>query len=389
MERADGRPLYQQVRQALLELLASGDYEPGTRFLTEREVCERFGVSTTTAVRALNDLVAAGALIRRQGSGTFVSEPSPKSAAPRGNGARRERSIACIVHSHDGNVAQVVRGLQPELTELGYRMYLSYVDGSAAGESRALREAIEENVAGIVLYPAENGAPTEVFTEVRARGIPLVTVDRYRPDVVSDAVVADNLAIGYRVTRALIELGHERIAPLWQEINCTSVSDRLAGHIQALRDHGLPVRPELTVLRRFQPKRPGRPGLVETLLSGSQPPTVLLCGNGFALAQAAEELVELGHEVPGAVDLAGMDDVGPFDVFPLTVVAATVPAYDIGREAARLLHRRIESGDPYSDVQQITLPISIRTRESAPGHLRVVVGSDRSVSESELSAEDR
>jgi GntR family transcriptional regulator, arabinose operon transcriptional repressor len=78
VDRGAGRiPLYEQVTQALAQDLSSDDtYTPGSRFLTEREVCERFSVSTTTAVRALNALVADGLLVRRQGSGTFVADRS-------------------------------------------------------------------------------------------------------------------------------------------------------------------------------------------------------------------------------------------------------------------------------------------------------------------------
>ena len=63
-------------------------------------------------------------------------------------------------------------------------------------------------------------------------------VDRYRPDLATDAVIADNLAAGHDLTAALIGAGHQPIATLWDETDVTSVRDRLAGHIQALREPG-------------------------------------------------------------------------------------------------------------------------------------------------------
>jgi L-alanine-DL-glutamate epimerase-like enolase superfamily enzyme len=53
---------------------------------------------------------------------------------------------------------------------------------------------------------------------------------------------------------------------------------------------------------------------------------VLLCANGYVLAIAAQELVALGVDIPGRVDLAGMDDAGPFDVLPLTAAAVVLPS---------------------------------------------------------------
>ena len=380
-------PLYEAVKRALRETIARGEFVPGAPFVTERRVCEEFGVSKTTAVRALNELVAEGVLVRRQGSGTFVAERSPAAsvrpvdgaavsglAAEPPGAATQTATVACILQGATGpHVTKLLAGVEATCSELGYRMYMTQTQNDPAREGRALREALESRVSGIVLYPVEGHANAEIFAEVRRRNVALVMVDRYRPDVPTDAVVADNIAVGYQVTAELIRMGHSRILTLWQETDCSSIRDRLTGHIQALRDKDIRVRPELTALRRYGSRSdPEQSGTVEALLARPEPPTVLLCANGYALARAVEDLVRLGMEVPGRVDLAGMDDAGPFDILPLTAVAATLPSREMGQRAVELLHERISSGRPYDDVQNVVLPITIRTRDSAPGHLRVV-----------------
>lgn len=67
-------PIYQQLHDLLLESIRA-DYRPGSRFLTEREVGVRFGVSRATANKALAALVAEGKLEFRKGVGTFVPNP--------------------------------------------------------------------------------------------------------------------------------------------------------------------------------------------------------------------------------------------------------------------------------------------------------------------------
>jgi LacI family transcriptional regulator len=96
---------------------------------------------------------------------------------------------------------------------------------------------------------------------------------------------------------------------------------------------------------------------------------VLLCSNGYALATVAQDLVALGLEVPGDIDLACMDDAGPFDVLPLTAAAVSLPARDMGRRAMTLLHERV-SGTP-SETQLIVLPVTIQTRQSSVGYMRI------------------
>lgn len=65
-------PMYQQLNQLLRELVSSGEFGTGAKFLTERQISERFGVSRVTANKALSSLVSEGLLEFRKGVGTFV-----------------------------------------------------------------------------------------------------------------------------------------------------------------------------------------------------------------------------------------------------------------------------------------------------------------------------
>ena len=66
------QPIYQQLNEALRGLLGSGEFKTGARFLTEREVSQRFEVSRATANKALSNLVSEGILEFKKGVGTFV-----------------------------------------------------------------------------------------------------------------------------------------------------------------------------------------------------------------------------------------------------------------------------------------------------------------------------
>ncbi|KAA5540920.1 GntR family transcriptional regulator [Roseiconus nitratireducens] len=64
-------PVYQQLNELLRSTLAA-EYGCGDRFLTEREISQRYEVSRATANKALASLVSEGVLEFRRGIGTFV-----------------------------------------------------------------------------------------------------------------------------------------------------------------------------------------------------------------------------------------------------------------------------------------------------------------------------
>jgi len=69
-----GRRGGQQVRQWLLDMLASGRYAAGSKLPTERALSEQLGVPRSAVRNALAALEAEGLVVRRIGSGTFAAE---------------------------------------------------------------------------------------------------------------------------------------------------------------------------------------------------------------------------------------------------------------------------------------------------------------------------
>jgi GntR family transcriptional regulator len=76
-------PLYIQLKQVLTELVKSDEFRVGDKFLTERQISERFDVSRATANKALSSLVSERLLAFHKGVGTFVVEDAtPESSFP-------------------------------------------------------------------------------------------------------------------------------------------------------------------------------------------------------------------------------------------------------------------------------------------------------------------
>src|ERR1700760_1184889 len=67
------RPKYRLIFEGLKESILSGEYAQGTRLPSENELVRRFGVSRMTIVKAIKELQQLGLVVRRVGSGTYVT----------------------------------------------------------------------------------------------------------------------------------------------------------------------------------------------------------------------------------------------------------------------------------------------------------------------------
>lgn len=73
--RRGGEPLYKQIADFIRQKVDDGVWEVGYQIPTEMKLCQQFGVSRITVVKALERLAEEGVLVREQGKGTFVSLP--------------------------------------------------------------------------------------------------------------------------------------------------------------------------------------------------------------------------------------------------------------------------------------------------------------------------
>jgi GntR family transcriptional regulator len=164
-----GRPLYEQMADALRAEIREGRYRPGDKLPSERELSERFGVSKVTARQAIVQLRAEGLVRSRVGSGVFVAEKGP----PR-------RLSDDILRGEAFYKAMERQGLQPDVA------------------TTITREPATEEVAEAL--DVSEGA--EVLVHVRLTraegGLPLFLATNYFPAWVAEAVpqLAEESTVG-------------------------------------------------------------------------------------------------------------------------------------------------------------------------------------------------
>jgi len=72
INRSSSAPIYHQIKEQILEAIATGVLPEGSPLPSERELVDRLNVSRMTVRRALNELTINGQLQARPGKGTYV-----------------------------------------------------------------------------------------------------------------------------------------------------------------------------------------------------------------------------------------------------------------------------------------------------------------------------
>ena len=103
-----------QVAQQLRRAIDEGRYQAEERLPSEREMCVQFGVSRTVLREAQRELVRAGYIEARHGSGTYV----------RSRAEMQQQALSDWLSNHDNHIVKLleVRSLlEPGIAELAAR----------------------------------------------------------------------------------------------------------------------------------------------------------------------------------------------------------------------------------------------------------------------------
>ena len=168
-------PLYQRIHALLRQRILSGEWNYGAMLPNEHDFCEEYKVSRGTIRQVLSELEKEGIIRREQGRGTFVTS----TARPEGSKGQVNRTISFIVpYVRDSFVATILLGVENVARTRGYAVLFSHVENDLEKQEIVLRTALNQGVAGIILYPVNSTDAGSVLTRLIQQRFPLVMVDR-------------------------------------------------------------------------------------------------------------------------------------------------------------------------------------------------------------------
>jgi LacI family transcriptional regulator len=334
------------------------------------EVARLAGVSAATASRVVSssDYPVSAATRERVLEAARTLDYVPNALA-RGLLKSRVPVVAVIVHDiTDPYFAEVVRGVEDGASTAGFLVITCSSERDAERERSYVRLLRSIRAAAVVFagsgldHPGLTEEVDRHVTAMRADGAAIVHLS---PHALGEPEVSvDNAAGIAGMVAALVGLGHRRIAFLAGPRSLFVARERLAGYRRGLEAAGIAFEERLVVRTTFD--REGGALGVDTLTRGEVPFTAICCANDLLALGALGRLAELGIEVPGAVSVAGFDDISTAALTAPSLSTVRLPLRELGRRGFEHAEQLLAGDAP----ERVILPTEVILRESTAAPVR-------------------
>jgi LacI family transcriptional regulator len=259
----------------------------------------------------------------------------------------------------------IVRGVQDWAAANGRTVFLANTDGDPEREADIWRTFKAHRIDGVLCAAMYHRVVVPAAGDV---SIPTVLVNSHPEEGYAyPSIEPDDFGGSYDLTRHLLALGHRRIGYIRLNPLLLGANQRLEAFLDAARGGGIA---ESDMIIRLGMEGPiGREvnyvyREALDILSMSDRPTALVCGNDEMALQAYLAALYLGLRVPDDITIVGFDDFKTVSLAlkpELTTVA--LPYYDLGWQGADMLDQLVQGKG--SETERRVLACEVVERQSS------------------------
>jgi LacI family transcriptional regulator, galactose operon repressor len=261
----------------------------------------------------------------------------------------------------DSYYSAIYAGMEETLWENDYHFVFSSRRDELHQTGAVPKFVRNGQVAGLVVLSATVCVPALIES-----GLPVVSVGHHVAHPGVDSIYPDNVRGASLAAEHMLELGHREFLVLTGAANNHNFAERVETFEQCVRQSGAAIT---HVLRCDVPgssddtKRSARAGIAALLTASGRPFTAVFAANDYMACGACAGLQDAGVAVPAAVSVVGFLDapIAAQQEPPLTTIR--VPAWEMGRVAARRLLERITHPDEFTGLKTL-MPVEIMVRGS-------------------------
>lgn len=328
---------------------------------TLREVAEAAGVHMSTASRALNedtrDVVNAETVSRvLEAARELGYTPNPLARGLRTN---RTMTVGMVIPDIENPLfGPIIAGAEATLGDNGYSLLITDADlRDRASIARVIETLIQRRTDGLILATSAREDPT--VTDLAARDIPAVLVNRSADSSPLPSIVGDDHAGIGLVVQHLVETGHTEIGHVSGPQTLSTGHGRHDAFLSWMQQLELDVDPDAIEQAEWYRVEAGL-AAATALLDRRPDLTAVVCANDLLAMGAYRAVRQRGLTVGADVAITGYNDIPLLDLLEPPLTSVRVPYRRMGSEAADLLLSLLSnngSGEPTSRRLAPTLSI--------------------------------
>ena len=327
--------------------------------ISQRDIARQLGINVSTVSRALRGLDGVSPELKQQieqlaEEGGY--RPNPFAVSLRFDTTRIIGIVVPdVAFNHN---AHIVKSIEAEARKSGYMCIITDSNDDSEKEADCVELLLNMHVEGIIICPAQDTTDFSRLLQLRQAHMPIVFFDR-APDMGISSVIINDADSAHKATNSLIDGGARNIAFLGGSNQLKQTTDRKHGYLEALREHNIPIRPELVKCHHIS----FNSGLSDTLelLRLPEPPDAILASHGLLAISALQAVTSYGLRIPEDVAIIGYmtDWVSEMSHPRTSFVRQNLK--EIGVKAFRLLLDQLNGDD---SVQHIVVNARLELRDS-------------------------
>lgn len=326
---------------------------------TISDVAKMLGVSRSTVSKAMNNAPGVGPEVRKRII-DFVEEIGYKpNTLARGLSRGRINIVALILGDvRNPFYSDLAFYIQKILNENGYMVMVFNSEYEEKKEIEFIKLTEQFNFAGLILITAQSNDLKYALMKVE---VPVVLVNRTFDDFTGDVVILDNFQAGYMATMHLMELGHTRIGFVAGHATSSSVSQRLQGYMQVLKNYHLPYKEDDVILRDLSFET-GYNIAKEIIDDIRNKPSAFVIANDMSALGFMDCCKQYGVKIPEVLSIVSFDDIIFSSLKDIELTTVSQHVKEMSENTARLMLRKLK--DPKAVSERVILEPTLIIRNT-------------------------
>ncbi len=289
----------------------------------------------------------------------------PKGMARNLKNGSQDRAIGIIIKDLNYPFyTAIASGVKEYANSKGYSVVVTSSENDHESEIRFSHMFSAKDIKGAIIAPiVEGNSEIEHLFKLKMINYPFVLLEDVR-GIQANVVAIDNQNAIKKAVKYLIDCGHTKIVHFAGPPQSSHTQERIEGFKQAFSESPLILRDDMIVSigSKFEESF-GK--TIEYFKNRKKEdyPTAIVCFNDQQALGVIMALKELRIKVPDDISIVGNDDIYYARIYPVPLTTIRAPQHEIGRKAAEILIRNIES-NVLLPPEKVVLETELIIRES-------------------------